>query len=279
MHYWARSLIVVFGFNLFLSACATQQGAGLAEGAHEFLDGGNRHVQLDVLSAQVVSSGWIEYKVALRNLSSQPLKSIRASIVGDDGVTYTAATSATDLSKSSLSVVGGDVAQSAAIGAAATTGLMLVPGAGLLMVAGQSLMMAEGRRLLEVQANFPSVSLTGRTIAVGDENIGSIFFPAVTPVSAKIGYLRNGKREWATIKSTGVPGEFADGPSQEAAPVNAEVQQVQTLLNELGYPCGTPDGVFGPKTKEAIERFQKDVGLPVDGVSSASLLLALQSEL
>jgi hypothetical protein len=35
---------------------------------------------------------------------------------------------------------------------------------------------------------------------------------------------------------------------------------VQRALNELGYPVGTPDGVLGPATRKAIEKWKKDTG-------------------
>ena len=35
---------------------------------------------------------------------------------------------------------------------------------------------------------------------------------------------------------------------------------VQRALNELGYPLGTPDGVLGPATRKAIEKWKKDTG-------------------
>ena len=45
----------------------------------------------------------------------------------------------------------------------------------------------------------------------------------------------------------------------------AEVKELQTRLNELGYSVGTPDGIFGKKSEEAVKRFQKDSGLEVTG--------------
>lgn len=45
----------------------------------------------------------------------------------------------------------------------------------------------------------------------------------------------------------------------------AEIKKAQEKLNELGYDCGTPDGSLGKNTKAAVEKFQKDNGLDVDG--------------
>lgn len=44
------------------------------------------------------------------------------------------------------------------------------------------------------------------------------------------------------------------------------VKQLQIALNVLGFNCGTPDGIFGPKTLEALKAFQKSAGLTVDGI-------------
>ena len=44
-----------------------------------------------------------------------------------------------------------------------------------------------------------------------------------------------------------------------------EVKTLQRLLNTLGYSCGNVDGSFGPKTEAAVKKFQKAVGLEVDG--------------
>lgn len=42
---------------------------------------------------------------------------------------------------------------------------------------------------------------------------------------------------------------------------NPTVEEVQTLLKIYGYSPGTPDGVLGLRTRNAIEKFQKDHGL------------------
>jgi peptidoglycan hydrolase-like protein with peptidoglycan-binding domain len=44
------------------------------------------------------------------------------------------------------------------------------------------------------------------------------------------------------------------------------VRVLQALLNNRGFNCGKPDAVFGPKTKQAVEAFQRAQGLSRDGV-------------
>ena len=56
-----------------------------------------------------------------------------------------------------------------------------------------------------------------------------------------------------------------------------EVQSMQEALNQLGYDCGTADGIFGTKTEEAVRAFQADNGLVVDGVAGKNTLAALHN--
>lgn len=45
-----------------------------------------------------------------------------------------------------------------------------------------------------------------------------------------------------------------------------DVAELQRRLESLGYAVGPIDGIFGPKTKEAVMKFQRDHGLVVDGI-------------
>ncbi|MBR4100003.1 MAG: spore cortex-lytic enzyme [Clostridia bacterium] len=54
-----------------------------------------------------------------------------------------------------------------------------------------------------------------------------------------------------------------------------EVRQIQTALKERGYFNSNIDGIFGTITKKAVERFQKDNGLTVDGIAGKNTLKAL----
>ena len=54
---------------------------------------------------------------------------------------------------------------------------------------------------------------------------------------------------------------------------------IQTILMTLGYNPGTVDGIYGERTGAAIEEFQQDIGIPVDGQISQELLQTLQQSL
>lgn len=72
--------------------------------------------------------------------------------------------------------------------------------------------------------------------------------------------------------------------SQESTPQNADsaapaktydtiqVKAIQEKLNSLGYNAGPVDGQMGGATRNAIEAFERDKGLPVTGEPSATLL-------
>lgn len=51
-----------------------------------------------------------------------------------------------------------------------------------------------------------------------------------------------------------------------------QINAIQTLLNQLGFDTGRPDGTVGNKTRDAIRNYQRELGLPVDGTPSLALL-------
>jgi localization factor PodJL len=65
------------------------------------------------------------------------------------------------------------------------------------------------------------------------------------------------------------------------ATANAErenVRRVQQMLNQLGYDTGTPDGLMGPKTREAIVQYERTRQLPETGKPSPVLLSTLEGD-
>ena len=52
----------------------------------------------------------------------------------------------------------------------------------------------------------------------------------------------------------------------------ALITELQSRLNSLGYNVGSADGEAGPRTRRAIQAFQRQVGITVDGKPSLALL-------
>ena len=57
-----------------------------------------------------------------------------------------------------------------------------------------------------------------------------------------------------------------------------DVQRLQTRLQELGYLKGKADGYFGPKTEDAVKRFQEMNGLKADGYAGPVTLEKLYDD-
>jgi N-acetylmuramoyl-L-alanine amidase len=55
-----------------------------------------------------------------------------------------------------------------------------------------------------------------------------------------------------------------------------DVRELQNRLNRLGFNAGNEDGIFGPLAAAAVEEFQRNVGLPVDGITGTETLEALR---
>ena len=72
----------------------------------------------------------------------------------------------------------------------------------------------------------------------------------------------------AAIGARGLLAQGAMGPT---------VTKLQQLLAARGYDPGPVDGQFGPQTRGAVVRFQRDAGLVVDGLVAAQTWRALES--
>ncbi|WEK03324.1 MAG: peptidoglycan-binding protein [Candidatus Devosia phytovorans] len=56
------------------------------------------------------------------------------------------------------------------------------------------------------------------------------------------------------------------------------VSKVQLALNKLGFDVGTPDGLAGPKTADAIKAFERGTGMTESGAINPRLLAVLGSQ-
>lgn len=66
--------------------------------------------------------------------------------------------------------------------------------------------------------------------------------------------------------------------SGQSSRESRSTREVQALLAQLGYSPGPTDGLYGPRTKAAIQEFQRDKGMRADGEISASLRMRLMEE-
>jgi hypothetical protein len=57
-----------------------------------------------------------------------------------------------------------------------------------------------------------------------------------------------------------------------------QLQQAQEQLSQLGYDPGIADGVYGPRTRQALEAFQGAQGLPVTGILGEATRQALERD-
>jgi Putative peptidoglycan binding domain len=78
---------------------------------------------------------------------------------------------------------------------------------------------------------------------------------------------------------------IGEGEDAEEIPLNlghldpvSEISGVQMRLLNLGFACGAADGVLGPRTRSAIERFQRAAGLKPTGDPDEATQKALEKQ-
>jgi peptidoglycan hydrolase-like protein with peptidoglycan-binding domain len=121
--------------------------------------------------------------------------------------------------------------------------------------------------LEEMQAPMSADSLGGQTldnkIAIQENRL-----PAGTPVV--------GDKAAEAVSAAAVP---VLEPLPPSGPYKPSAQDIQTALKNAGYYSGNIDGKVGPKTKAAIEEFQKSSGLTADGKVGPKTWAALEKHL
>ena len=89
------------------------------------------------------------------------------------------------------------------------------------------------------------------------------------------------KKHLIRLCAAGILLAFAVGAAFGAAALSrygsrgSEVTQIQQKLKRWGYYDGAVDGIYGPKTYEAVKYFQRKNGLTVDGVAGPKTLAAM----
>ncbi|WPE18074.1 lytic murein transglycosylase [Candidatus Thioglobus autotrophicus] len=65
-------------------------------------------------------------------------------------------------------------------------------------------------------------------------------------------------------------------PIKEPSLSRDDIMHIQTKLNQLGFNTGEPDGISGPKTRNATREYQRANKRPIDGYVGYQLLQQLQ---
>ena len=108
------------------------------------------------------------------------------------------------------------------------------------------------------------------TAVLGDQVIVDRKIPTVSR-----SYNDNNSDAVAKAERTPTSVEFTktiDGVlSRYGSSKTVHIIELQKLLASAGYDPGPLDGAMGPRTRVAIEEYQRDHGLPVDGEPSRDL--------
>ena len=89
------------------------------------------------------------------------------------------------------------------------------------------------------------------------------------------------KKHLIRLVAAGILLAFAIGAAFGAAALSrygsrgSEVTKIQEKLKRWGYYSGAVDGIYGPKTYEAVRYFQRKNGLTVDGIAGPKTLAAM----
>jgi len=118
-----------------------------------------------------------------------------------------------------------------------------------------SLAAAQGDSIAGQRAERVSLDLSKKQQAQADSRLKA-FTPKRTDEAAN-GIFRN--TPWVAERTT------------KRAPT-ATIKSAQQMLVNLGYDVGTPDGAMGPKTRNAVIRFERANGLPETGRVNAALI-------
>jgi N-acetylmuramoyl-L-alanine amidase len=85
-----------------------------------------------------------------------------------------------------------------------------------------------------------------------------------------------GKQSWASLVEAGY--RLGDRLLYLRSPMlrGDDVSELQEDLGRLGFDAGRVDGIFGPRTVAAVEAFQRNAGLTVDGVAGPDTVRSLR---
>ena len=126
----------------------------------------------------------------------------------------------------------------------------------------------EGRLILERRFLPGAVSATKYAVMM--------MAAAVLVMAAEAGPALAASRA-ESPRSPDHPVVLSVGSGDASGPAAVQVRSLQRHLDGAGYAPGPIDGLFGPRTQHAVERFQSAHGLRVDGIAGPVTLAALRT--
>jgi peptidoglycan hydrolase-like protein with peptidoglycan-binding domain len=106
-------------------------------------------------------------------------------------------------------------------------------------------------------------------------NFGPLTRDALITFQQNSGLYANGitdQQTWNRLLNPS-PGILPDRTS--LSPV--QIRELQERLREMGYLTANPTGNFGPMTRDALIRFQRDYQIPADGIANIQALEAVRA--
>jgi N-acetylmuramoyl-L-alanine amidase len=85
-----------------------------------------------------------------------------------------------------------------------------------------------------------------------------------------------GRETWSALVESGL--SLGDRLLYVRRPMQRgdDVLDLQGRLNALGFHAGREDGIYGDATREALSAFQRDAGLPADGICGSTTVATLR---
>ncbi|WBU57155.1 lytic murein transglycosylase [Paracoccus sediminicola] len=130
---------------------------------------------------------------------------------------------------------------------------------GVRSVSGQSL--PAGGIIAPAGRSGPAFLVTRNFMALRAYNASDNYSLGVAMLANRIG---------------GGPGIVGSFPRAAGSLTHNQKEEVQRLLNRLGYNVGEPDGAIGENTIAGIKAFQRRIGVEPDGYANTTLLKQLQ---
>ncbi len=113
-----------------------------------------------------------------------------------------------------------------------------------------------GMGALAVSMALPATQVTA---GVGDGIVGGLVGGVVSGIIVNEGAKARSRQQPTTVVRERVYVQPQDSTTR------ADNRQVQNSLNYFGFPAGTPDGVLGSRSRDAIAQYQAYMGYPVTG--------------